>query len=119
MAFNWAKYLELAIFLQDPQNNLHQEAAYRSAVSRAYYAAYHYVLDYATKKLNFNPVNTRDDQQALINYLKNHRHCSIGMTLSDLKLWRNQCDYDNCVENLNQITTKAITNSQKVFNTLK
>jgi uncharacterized protein (UPF0332 family) len=43
MAFNWHEYLVLAQFLQSNGSNLGQvtqESAYRSAVSRAYYAAF-------------------------------------------------------------------------------
>jgi uncharacterized protein (UPF0332 family) len=42
MSFPWAKYLELAtsLALEDP-TVVFQEERYRSAISRAYYAAFH------------------------------------------------------------------------------
>ena len=49
MSFDWTQFLELAKALQeDPNSPGPEEAALRTATSRAYYAAFHVALDFVS-----------------------------------------------------------------------
>lgn len=55
MSFNWGDYLSLAnALLTKPNTPGPEEAAYRSAVSRAYYAAFCIARNYARDEENLS-----------------------------------------------------------------
>jgi len=55
MAFDWREYFKLSQFLQGQGVSFTQEAAFRCAVSRAYYAAFCHARNYARDRLGFSP----------------------------------------------------------------
>lgn len=78
MNFDWHDFLQLARALTDaPAHPGPPEAAYRSAASRAYYAAYHSALQNAIPK-GFTPSSTGDDHRKLPNY---YRHNTLPQDL--------------------------------------
>lgn len=96
MAFDWKEFLELARFLQaqlQAKANLPQEAAYRCAIGRAYYAAYGYAHKYASTWLGFKgktkPEEKSQDHGALKAFSKSKRRWKIGEYLDSLRNWRN------------------------------
>lgn len=61
MTFNWKEYLEIAKFLKNINDSLSEknakfstEAAYRVAISRAYYAAFCYARNHAKDKFKIS-----------------------------------------------------------------
>ena len=94
MPFDWQEYLQLARALAayEPTDAL-REAALRSAVSRAYFAAFCRARNHERERRGFVPKGVGDHGR-----LKNHlrttgrrRHASL---LAQLQIWREQCDYD-------------------------
>lgn len=52
MVFNWREYLELAHKLKTIPSTCHDEVRWRSAISRAYYAAFNIASNYAQASLS-------------------------------------------------------------------
>ena len=97
MPFDWAEYLELAQRLQtDLPDGPAGEAALRTAVSRAYYAAYCRVRNRERDRRSFAP-GPSDGQQ------RGRLHAHLGKTgkrdwsaiLRTLQQWRESCDYED------------------------
>ena len=97
MGFDWKEYLDLARFLAGQSDSYSQEAAHRSGVSRAYFAAYCHARDYATGQLGFTPSGGVEDHADLRQHYDSRRQTAIALDLDELRRWRNQCDYDNIV----------------------
>jgi hypothetical protein len=94
MAFDWREYLKLAQFLQGCKKEAFtEEAAFRSAVSRAYYAAYGHAFEYAREHFNFLPVFKVEDQGKLRQCFKEQQMADVALKLDKLRQWRVDCDY--------------------------
>lgn len=118
MPFDWGEFLKLACDLQGRSGpGYSEEAAYRTAVSRAYYAAFCRTRDYAQANLRFRPSRTARDHQQLIDHLRLQAHPwgDIADDLDDLRGWRNQCDYDPYVPNLQNMVTRAIQIANQIL----
>lgn len=73
MSFNWTEFLTLAEALQsDPDSPGPPEAALRSAASRAYYAAFHCALDFATRE-GFTPTYTGEDHSRIQDHFRRRK----------------------------------------------
>ena len=131
--FDWKDFLELARYLNNraAQTNV-EKASKRSAVSRAYYAVYCFLRDFAEKNLSFSPQRTSDDHYLLVKYLLDlpdaipneygrfkEQLRDIADTLRELRVYRNQCDYDANVENLDFLAAASIANADRVFNNIR
>jgi len=122
MAFEWSEYLDLAQFLFSNSNNFHQitrESAYRSAVSRAYYAAFCHSREYARAKYNFIPTGTGKDHKSIRDELKKNGLIRVANKLEVIHQWRKKCDYDNDVNNIDIITQEAIKETIDIFQTIQ
>ena len=97
MGFDWKEYLDLARFLAGQGDSYSQEAAHRSGVSRAYFAAYCHARDYAARNLGFVPNRNASDHIRLREYYVSRGQPAIAQDLDSLRQRRNQCDYDNIV----------------------
>jgi hypothetical protein len=111
MPFAWSEYLKLAQYLKEhPDVSNVPEAAYRCAISRAYYATYHSAYQYACSWLNFRPTKGTEHQD-LVDHFKytlgkiNLRWKTVGDRLGTLKRWRHHCDYMS--EDLGEINLTA------------
>lgn len=121
MAFNWGEYLNLAQFLETNGNyfsQVIQEAAYRSTVSRAYYAAFCYAREYVCNNYGFTPTNTGRDHKLVRDKLYNIGSNHIANRLRVLHRWRKQCDYDNRVNHVSDMAKNAIKEALIIFNDL-
>jgi uncharacterized protein (UPF0332 family) len=120
MVFDWKEFLELAKLLQDDRG-LPVEAAKRSAVSRAYYAAFCYARSHAEKYLGFQREKSPSGHKRLREYLSSN--ISEGKDLEDkfrdLHEWRKLCDYEDTVDNLDIIVDNAIATAEEIINRLK
>jgi hypothetical protein len=125
MPFDWTEYLALARFLASQAGSgCTLEAGCRGAVSKAYYAAFNYARQYATKFLGFVPRTRLEDRSQdhgrLRAHLMRRRRRRIGDTLSTLRDLRNRCDYHDDLQglNLSQTTADAITRAEYVITSL-
>ena len=115
MSFDWREYLGLAKELAGvPRCDYSQEAAERSAVSRAYYAAFCWTRNYAEAKLGFRPQKTADDHKLLREHLKHHDP-KLASALNKLRGWRNSCDYKDNVPNLPQQAKASIRLAENII----
>jgi len=115
-AFNWDAFLEAARFLeQRAGKGIDQEAALRTSVGRAYYAAYCHALKYSTEHLGFVPAKNADDHAKLREHLKSrNRFMGVINRLQRLRDWRNACDYEEESRRatLPSIVREAITEAE-------
>lgn len=121
MPFNWFEYLSLAQFLYDNADKLdeiNKESVYRCVVSRAYFASYCHARNYAQKRFGFIPKELSDDHVAVKNEFKGRAFGDIPTLLDVLRQRRNECDYQDVVDNVSKIAQDAIDKAQKIFNRL-
>jgi len=99
MTFDWADFLRLArILLESPDSPELEESCFRSATSRAYYAAYHRALERAYQE-GYQPL-PGDEHKSLQRYFTQYKPTSdtrrkIAVELSRLRDHRRQADYDS------------------------
>jgi uncharacterized protein (UPF0332 family) len=104
MSFNWLDFLTLSEKLQsDPEIFGLREASLRSAISRAYYAAFQYAMNLA-KLEGYLPKHTGDDHIAVQKFFrdytpKNYSRRKIAVELDRLRDQRRLADYE---ENLHR-----------------
>ena len=121
MPFDWKLYLDLARELSQPttSNAGTQEARLRSAVSRAYYAAFCHARNYSRDWLKFVPNHTADDHGRLRAFLKDGKRRSIALKLDQLRQWRNDADYsDSVTSDLATMATYAVSEASKLLDLL-
>lgn len=114
--FDWSHFLAFAEKLRHtPPDDEHYEAVMRSAVSRAYYAAYCHVRNREAEKRNFKRSNDDPGERGRLH--KHLRNCRKRNWLGDLEVlwqWRVMCDYgDEPIENLSRILDEAIETSRR------
>jgi len=120
MAFNWADYLSLAQFLQAQSNpGVSQEAFFRCAVSRAYYAAFCHARNYARDRHGLMPRYNGDDHSLVRRHFQTRREKGVAGKLEDLRDWRNLCDYEDALPDLPHILVNALAEARKVIAILK
>lgn len=120
MSFQWSHYIDIARFLLDNIENLNEEAAYRSAISRAYYAAFCHAKYYAKDNEGFEPGNTAEDHLNLRNYFQTSGRSDIVRSLQRLRQWRNSSDYDDPSYKANaQNARQAIVQAEKIIEKLR
>ncbi|MGQ9626069.1 MAG: hypothetical protein ACUVV0_04085 [Anaerolineae bacterium] len=69
MSFNWADFLTLAeALLRDPNSPGPEEASLRSAISRAYYAAFRVTRNFGRDRGEFIPTGTGQDHRIVQNH---------------------------------------------------
>jgi hypothetical protein len=119
LAFDWGEFLGLADFLAGNQAARYtREAASRSAVSRAYYAAFCHARNHARIHLGYRPTGTAADHTTLRRHLGRHGQFRIARRLDDLRTWRNLCDYEDMVRNLSPILRGAVAAARDVVEAL-
>jgi uncharacterized protein (UPF0332 family) len=122
MVFAWSEFLDVARFLhaQGSGNAIPQEAAYRCAVSRAYYAAFCHSRCYATARLQFIPQWSDEDHRTLKQHLWRHGLQNESRSLDRLRQWRNDCDYHNPTPTATETTVQtAITQADQIVSALQ
>ncbi|MDQ2805562.1 MAG: hypothetical protein M3Z04_01380 [Chloroflexota bacterium] len=96
MIFDWPEFLLLARNITGMgATTISDEAYWRAAVSRAYYAAYHVALAYAERRQYQRPAG-KGSHEALIAWYstsKNPRRVEIGAQLDNLFRARISADY--------------------------
>src|SRR6266487_2803711 len=116
MSFDWSEYLDLAEELAGaaPVNTPSAEARQRSAISRAYYAAFHICL----AKLGSRIPAYENSHLRVVEYYRhnqNQTYKEIGTRLNRLLADRRLADYQDEIPRLDWLTTKAIANSRQIM----
>ncbi len=120
MAFDWKEFLGLARALANRTGSGYSvEAAGRTAVSRAYYAAYCWARNYAMSQLGFQPTGKPKDHKRLREHLKYHGKPQVASQLNMLRRWRIDCDYHDQVHNINTMVKSALEIADKVIQECK
>ena len=119
VAFDWSEYLVLAKALAGEDVTPTSEAAARSAVSRAYYAAFCHARNWACNRDRFRPNRDRDVHLDLRFHLKGGNNTKVASWLDRLRQLRNQCDYDDEIRGGAQsFVAGAISNADQVLHKL-
>lgn len=121
MRFEWKSFLDIAEYLQD---NLENEASFRSGISRAYYSVFCsaklFCID--EKIVTAKEVSGPQAHTVVINSLMNHAEKdfkSIGKKLQTLRLRRNEADYDSYRKGIDKkYLISTIEMSKDVFKSL-
>lgn len=99
MSFDWFDFLALADALsRNPTSPGPEEASLRSAISRAYYAAYCSVRNFADARGEILLRGKASDHWLVINHFRRSPDASrqkIGNQLDRLRRRRNKADYDD------------------------
>ncbi|MDP2897307.1 MAG: hypothetical protein Q8Q12_12265 [bacterium] len=119
MAFDWKEYLELSRFLAgETATTPGEQAAHRSAVSRAYYAAFCHARNYARDRHGFSPEDTAKDHSRVRDHFRARGSVELARRLDSLRRWRNDCDYKDTVVSLPRILVEAIEQAQGILDRL-
>ena len=124
MSFEWQQYLLLAQELAGKPTVLRpgEEARLRSALSRAYYAAFCQARLHVMGVEGSTPLGAADNvhfevaRQLISNAEETHQ--LIGEHLSTLRRYRNQADYEQVVVNLEGLTRAALAIAEWVLDAL-
>lgn len=123
MSFDWSQYLHLAEELRETAaRSIVEEAKLRSAVSRAYYAAFCKARNYL-RHIDRDP-NIPEDGR-IHSYIKNEFVKSsdrvrrrIGSNLDRLRSDRRKADYDNAVPGLHGMARVSLFLAKRVLSDL-
>ena len=118
MSFNWSEYLGLAQQLAGKALiSATQESRLRSAISRAYYAAFTQARNYLRDQDGI-AIPTQNTHEYVINQFSNsadEARQKIGRQLRRLRQRRNQADYDDTFANLQAIAKISLKLAAKII----
>jgi uncharacterized protein (UPF0332 family) len=123
MTFDWYQYLVLAECLYDNRDTFpDREVCLRAAISKAYYAAFCSARNYAR---DFDRL-VLDESAQDHGSVKKHYICApdpknrqVGNSLDRLRDSRNQADYSDSIDKLEELAKAAISQSKQVHTLLK
>lgn len=127
MMFEWKDFVDVACHLNAAGGSiLPEEAAYRSAVNRAYYGAYGHCTKYAMDNFGFIPEGSGADHRSLRMCFKNKSKGNPAMIrivskLYELHEWRKDCDYHSVTLDSKapgNMAIEAIKDAQEIINEL-
>jgi uncharacterized protein (UPF0332 family) len=123
MTFDWYQYLVLAEYLYDNRDTFpDREACLRAAISKAYYAAFCSARNYAR---DFDRLvldeSAQDHGSVKKHYIRapDPKNRQVGNSLDRLRDLRNQADYSDSIEKLEELAKAAISQSKQVHTLLK
>ena len=99
MSFDWLEYLHLAQNLAGQTIVISEQAKLRSAISRAYYAAFHQAKRFLENKEHLT-IPLQNVHKFVINQFQNYPdpvRQKIGNRLQVLRGYRNQADYEESI----------------------
>lgn len=115
MPFSWKDYLTLAERLANYPDATVVDASFRTATSRAYYAAFGESRDYAVRKLGFVPTKKPEDHKLLRTAFESSGLPEIASSLDRLRGWRNACDYDGTMSVNARYSISAVAEAKKIL----
>lgn len=120
MSFDWEGYLKLAkILSSDPEVNPLDEARYRTAISRAYYAVFQIAKDFLRDK-DYQRNIPREHvhqfvREKFITHSLGGNYHKIGRNLEDLNHKRNNADYEPMFADLPAIARRTVRKAQETI----
>lgn len=121
MSFDWSEYLDLAKELASVATTANKEAKLRSAISRAYYAAFIRARNHLRDREG-QPIPRTSDAHSYVSHLFESSpdvvRQSLGGKLVRLRRFRRQADYVDAFPGLSGITLIALRISEEVITTL-
>ena len=123
MSFDWVDFLTLADALErDPNSPGPEEAALRSAISRAYYAAFCVARNFACERGEFTPTRTAQDHRLLKDHFRlspSRIRRKIGLDLDRLRDHRRSADYDDVLTSRStSLAQSSIARARNVLDAL-
>lgn len=123
MSFDWREYKNVAQWIHDNAvvSHLSEEACCRTAMSRAYYAAFQCVMGYAVERESFSESGRSDDHGRLLAHFrgKGGSRARIYTSLERLRDNRLLADYSSeLMGDPRKSSESSILEAQKVFDTL-
>lgn len=122
MSFNWSEYLGLAQQLAGKaQISATQESRLRSAISRAYYAAFILARNYLRDEESIS-IPRQEGHKYVIDQFNNDADPTrrgIGESLKRLRYNRNKADYDDTFPNLPTITKRMLKLANKTISDIQ
>lgn len=122
MSFDWLEYLDLARELARPTTGpSSQEARLRSAISRAYYAAFckarNHLRDREERSI---PRGGQVHRYVRNQFMKSPDRArkKVGENLNQLRIYRNKADYEDTVTGLSATTRRALRLAERVISRL-
>lgn len=118
MSFNWREYLRLAKELAKQEQD---EASQRSAISRAYYAAFHCARIYVQTHNPELVERSGDDHGKVWRYLSaaaKRQEKVAGRSGGSLRWIRNRADYDASGLDFPKDTKDASAEAERILNSL-
>jgi uncharacterized protein (UPF0332 family) len=120
MSFDWGDFLKVAEILHDGASGAKlEEAMFRIAISRAYYAAFCLCRNW--KEDNGKTIPAKDAHKFIIELYENSEdemEIAIGQKLRRLRHRRNEADYDDEVNNLDKLSRLALKDSREILDAL-
>jgi uncharacterized protein (UPF0332 family) len=120
MSFDWEDFLKVAEILHQGASGAKlEEAMFRVAISRAYYAVFCMARNW--KEANGVYAPTKDSHKFIIELYENSEdeiEQAIGQKLRRLRHRRNQADYDDEVDNLDKLSRLAIKDAREIVDAL-
>ena len=90
-----------------------REATLRTAVSRAYYAAYHHTI-HEMRASGFYPDRSGIDHAVILAHLEEQGLSEKATLLRSLRRMRNRCDYDHRAYDLGGMALIAVANAFEI-----
>ena len=125
MSFEWGDYVRLAEHLLELGSDL-DEARLRSAISRAYYGAFHHAAGFVLlHHPDFAMLKKGDDHKRVITELrrwqgpgKRRPVKQAGRDLGELLHQRRMADYDERVPGLKEVAIRSVKTAAQVLKNL-
>lgn len=113
-------YLELARELAEGTLACDADAQKRSAVNRAYYAAYYSAFAFASERWRYVPQGQTGYHSELRRKFSDQRQFTIANDLRELYKWRETCDYSlSEVADLDSLVQAALGSAEQLIRRLR
>jgi uncharacterized protein (UPF0332 family) len=120
MSFDWAEYLDIAKVVAKSGIFLSEEAAFRCAISRAYYAAFCSSRNLSLKRGAILK-KTGEDHRLVPEYFRkssDKRHKKIASKLKRLKDNRLEADYEDAISNYKYLWQLSLNDADYIIRIL-
>jgi uncharacterized protein (UPF0332 family) len=120
MPFDWHEYLGLAEDVHEaPVHSM--DASERTAISRAYYAAFHLTAAALEDRNEWRRQHNADDHAELRRFLERYRgraRGNVGVNLGRLYIARCQADYNDELASLSELAQAMLLTARKIVQAL-
>ncbi|MGA8807059.1 MAG: hypothetical protein WB973_04215 [Thermoanaerobaculia bacterium] len=120
MSFRWEKLLSVAEALSNPDIGADREACLRSAISRAYYAAFGSARSHARERRLQTRQSAAEHGEVSVFFAQKYDDAGreIAKHLGRLRTNRNIADYDDVCEDAEGLSRESIAYARRVLSLL-